>query len=310
VDATRIGVDGKSFGGYLTLYALIHAPDVFRCGVAGAAPTDWTYYDTIYTERYMRTPQENPKGYAATNLIAKVDQLKAAPLLIHGLADTNVHLQNTVNFIQALEAADKPFDFIPLPNLSHSFRGDGLVAALSASVDYLTACLAAAPVATTETVSNPPGIANPASENCIKQGGTLSIKERGDGGQYGICFFEDNRQCEEWAMFRGECPVGGIKVTGYVTPAARYCAITGGQYAITANSNTENEQGTCTFKNGAQCDAWDYFNGKCDPSTGAAVPAVTAAARVPLKNAIASIEPQDVWQNFRSDADSAAFASF
>jgi dipeptidyl-peptidase-4 len=141
VDATRIGTDGKSFGGYMTLYALIHAPDVFRCGVAGAAPTDWSYYDTIYTERYMRTPEMNPDGYAATNLIAKAGQIQARALLIHGLADTNVHLQNTVNFIQALEANDKPFDFIPLPNLSHSFKGDGLVAALMASVDYFSRCL-------------------------------------------------------------------------------------------------------------------------------------------------------------------------
>jgi dipeptidyl-peptidase-4 len=97
VDTTRIGTDGKSFGGYLTLYALLHAPDVFRCGVAGAPPTDWSYYDTIYTERYMRTPEKNPDGYAATNLIDLAGQLQARPLLIHGLADTNVHLQNTVN---------------------------------------------------------------------------------------------------------------------------------------------------------------------------------------------------------------------
>ena len=144
VDATRIGTDGKSFGGYMTLYALLHAPDVFRCGVAGAAPTDWSYYDTIYTERYMRTPDKNPEGYAATNLIDLAGQIQARPLLIHGLDDTNVHLQNTVNFIQALEANDKLFDFIPLPNLSHSFQGDGLVAALSASADYLAACLTGA----------------------------------------------------------------------------------------------------------------------------------------------------------------------
>ena len=143
VDADRIGSDGKSFGGYMTLYALLHAPDVFRCGVAGAAPTDWSYYDTIYTERYMRTPATNAEGYAATNLIAMAGQIQARPLLIHGLADTNVHLQNTVNFIQALEANDKAFDFIPLPNLGHSFHGDGLVAALSASADYLAACLSA-----------------------------------------------------------------------------------------------------------------------------------------------------------------------
>ena len=143
VDAARIGTDGKSFGGYMTLYGLLHAPEVFRCGVAGAAPTDWSYYDTIYTERYMRTPQVNPDGYAATNLIDLAPQLQARPLLIHGLADTNVHLQNTVNFIQALEANDKEFDFIPLPNSGHSFHGDGLVAALMASDDYLAQCLRA-----------------------------------------------------------------------------------------------------------------------------------------------------------------------
>jgi putative hemolysin len=112
------------------------------------------------------------------------------------------------------------------------------------------------------------GSANPASENCVAQGGTLTITERGDGGQYGICMFEDNRQCEEWALLRGDCPVGGIKVTGYVTPAATYCAITGGEYNVTANSGQADEQGTCTFKNGTTCDASEYYNGKCQAQGG------------------------------------------
>jgi dipeptidase D len=155
------------------------------------------------------------------------------------------------------------------------------------------------------------GMANPASENCVKQGGTVSIVERGDGGQYGICTFEDNQQCEEWALMRGDCPVGGVKVAGYVTPAATYCAITGGTYAVTGNSGAEDEQGTCTFKDGSQCDAWDYYNGKCDQSTATAAPTAaattaTAAATpqavvtttVPLKDAVATMDPQDVWQNF------------
>ena len=141
-------------------------------------------------------------------------------------------------------------------------------------------------------------IANPASENCIKQGGTLSIVERGDGGQYGICTFEDNMQCEEWALLHGDCPVGGVKGAGYATPAAVYCAITGGEYAATANSGMDDEQGTCTFKNGAKCDAWDYYNGKCDPSTASAAPTATASAKVPLKDAVAGMKPQAVWQNF------------
>ncbi len=136
VDASRIGTDGKSFGGFLTLYGLIHAPDIFKVGVAGSGPTDWASYDTIYTERYMQKPLENPAGYAAINLVTVANQIKAAPLIIHGLADRNVHLENSINFIQALEQYGKPFYFVPLPNEDHHYEGDGLASALSASVDY------------------------------------------------------------------------------------------------------------------------------------------------------------------------------
>ncbi len=123
-----------------------------------------------------------------------------------------------------------------------------------------------APVQTepSKTETAVPEIANPASANCVAQGGTVSIQERGDGGQYGVCLFEDNRQCEEWALMHGDCPVGGLKVTGYITPAAQYCVITGGSYTITGESNTDIEQGTCTLKSGGICDVWDYFNGECD----------------------------------------------
>jgi Tol biopolymer transport system component/putative hemolysin len=133
----------------------------------------------------------------------------------------------------------------------------------------LSACNPAKPeiqAEPTQTESSTAEIANPASQYCLEQGGTLSIEERGDGGQYGICFFEDNRQCEEWALLRGDCPMGGLKVTGYITPAAQYCAITGGAYAITGGLTAEDEQGTCTFKNGVVCDVWEYYNGKCSPS--------------------------------------------
>jgi dipeptidyl-peptidase-4 len=78
----------------------------------------------------MRTPSQNPAGYAATDPIAAAARIQAEPLLIHGLSDTNVHLQNTVNFIEALEAADKPFNFIPLPNANHSITGNSLVTTL------------------------------------------------------------------------------------------------------------------------------------------------------------------------------------
>ncbi len=108
-------------------------------------------------------------------------------------------------------------------------------------------------------------LANPASENCIRQGGSLDIRKRGDGGEYGVCKFADHRECEEWAMLRGACPVGGVEIAGYVTPAAQHCAITGGRYLVTADSDTDREQGTCFFPTGQCCDAGDYFTGKCAP---------------------------------------------
>ena len=107
-------------------------------------------------------------------------------------------------------------------------------------------------------------IANPASQYCIEQGGTIVIQQRGDGGENGVCIFEENRQCEEWALLRGDCPVGGLIITGYLTPAAQYCAITGGEYAITASSGQADEGGSCTFKNSKTCDVWEYFKGECD----------------------------------------------
>ncbi len=106
-------------------------------------------------------------------------------------------------------------------------------------------------------------IANPASTHCADVGGRLAIEKTPRGDEYGVCLFEDNRQCEEWALLRGECPVGGRKITGYVTAAARYCAINGGRYDITANSGAENEQGTCTLASGKVCAADAYWNGEC-----------------------------------------------
>jgi putative hemolysin len=109
----------------------------------------------------------------------------------------------------------------------------------------------------------PPAVANPASVRCIDSGGTLRLERLPDGGQYGVCLFVDNRQCEEWALFRGDCPAGGLRVTGYVTPAARYCAITGGHYRVTAQSGTADEKGTCTLPGGKVCDATAYYGASC-----------------------------------------------
>lgn len=155
-----------------------------------------------------------------------------------------------------------------------------LVVAVLAAAVTLTACNLA-PASTNRAVTNnntnqpaeqasdtSTQIANPASVNCDKQGGTLLLKDKVvDGqnlGQYGICYFEDNRQCEEWAMMRGDCPVGGLKVTGYATVAATYCAITGGTYTITKQESGEApEQGNCTLKSGKACDVWKYYKGEC-----------------------------------------------
>ena len=142
------------------------------------------------------------------------------------------------------------------------------VVRLSSTMFLLALCTAALLIGCGSTNPQIPSgqLDNPASENCIKQGGTLNIQKNGKGDEYGVCTFEDNRQCEEWAMLRGECPVGGVKITGYVTVPAQYCAITGGEYKVTGGSNTDQEQGICTFKNTKTCDVWDYYNGKCSPN--------------------------------------------
>ena len=108
-----------------------------------------------------------------------------------------------------------------------------------------------------------PQLANPASVNCTQQGGTLTLERRPDGGQFGVCVFVDNYQCEEWALFRGECPKNGLRVTGYVTPAGRYCAITGGRYSVVSAPGASPERGICTPANGNSCDADAYYRGTC-----------------------------------------------
>ncbi len=108
------------------------------------------------------------------------------------------------------------------------------------------------------------GLANPASVNCDKVGGELQIEKDAAGAEYGVCVFEDNRQCEEWALFRGECPKGGLKVTGYRTPSARYCVIRGGEYTVTVPaSEAKTEQGHCELPGGDSCSAHDLFDGTC-----------------------------------------------
>jgi dipeptidyl-peptidase-4 len=122
VDADRIGITGGSYGGYLTLYALTRAPDVFRSGVAGAPVTDWKHYDTIYTERYMGTPADNPEGYEAASPLAKAGELQGELLIVHGSSDDNVHLANTLAFVAKLIEADRPHRLLVHPRQRHGFR--------------------------------------------------------------------------------------------------------------------------------------------------------------------------------------------
>lgn len=125
-------------------------------------------------------------------------------------------------------------------------------------VGLLAACSAKAP-----SVQR----ANPASTHCIQEGGK-HVVERGPGGEFGVCQFPDNRLCEEWALLRGQCPKGGVHVAGYLTVAARYCAITGGRYSVTGRSGAADEQGTCTFPNGGTCEADAYYRGTCHAPAG------------------------------------------
>ena len=123
VDKNRIGIWGWSYGGWNTLMSMSEGRPVFKAGVAIAPPTNWRFYDTIYTERYMRTPQENPKGYDEVNPIARASNLSGALLLCHGLADDNVHYRNIAEYVEALVQADKDFRQLVYTNRNHSIFG-------------------------------------------------------------------------------------------------------------------------------------------------------------------------------------------
>lgn len=123
VDKDRIGIWGWSYGGWNTLMSMSEGRPVFRAGVAVAPPTCWRYYDTVYTERFMRTPKENKSGYDEVNPIARAPKLHGALLICHGLADDNVHYQNTAEYVEALVQADKDFKQLVYTNRNHGISG-------------------------------------------------------------------------------------------------------------------------------------------------------------------------------------------
>jgi len=122
-DRTRVGIWGWSYGGYMAANCITKGADYFKMAISVAPVTDWKFYDSIYTERYMRTPDENSDGYKEGSPLNYADEVKGHYMLIAGTGDDNVHFQNTVEFVQALEKAEKPFSLMIFPDKNHSISG-------------------------------------------------------------------------------------------------------------------------------------------------------------------------------------------
>jgi dipeptidyl-peptidase-4 len=122
-DPARIGIHGWSYGGFMTVNALLNAPGVFHAGFAGAPVTNWLNYDSIYTERYMGLPIDNPEAYRVTALAPKAGNLKGKLLLVHNFEDDNVLFQNSLQLVNALELAAKQFEYMLYPQKSHGVTG-------------------------------------------------------------------------------------------------------------------------------------------------------------------------------------------
>jgi dipeptidyl-peptidase-4 len=125
VDPARIGVFGWSYGGYMALMCLMQAPETFTAGVAGAPVTDWSLYDTHYTERFMGTPKENPAGYAWGNVLTHAQKLSGPLLVIHGMADDNVLFTHSTALFKKLQDLGKPFEVMPYPGSKHGLLRHG-----------------------------------------------------------------------------------------------------------------------------------------------------------------------------------------
>ena len=123
IDSSRMGIWGWSYGGFMSSNALFKGNDVFKMAIAVAPVTSWRFYDSIYTERYMTTPQENASGYDNNSPINHVDKLKGDFLLIHGTGDDNVHVQNTMRMVEALVQANKQFEWMIYPDKNHGIYG-------------------------------------------------------------------------------------------------------------------------------------------------------------------------------------------
>jgi dipeptidyl-peptidase-4 len=123
IDEDRTGIWGWSYGGFMSTNCILKGNDTFEMAIAVAPVTSWGFYDTVYTERYMRTPQENPSGYDDNSPFNYPELLKGKYLLVHGSGDDNVHVQNSMRMIEALVQANKPFDWAIYPDKNHGIKG-------------------------------------------------------------------------------------------------------------------------------------------------------------------------------------------
>lgn len=137
VDSTRVAVHGWSFGGFMTISLMLNYPELFDVGVAGGPVTDWKWYEVMYGERYMDTPQENPEGYQATSLLDKVQKLKGKLMIIHGMQDDVVVPQHSLELVEAFIKAGKQVDFFPYPSHPHNVQGKDRVHLMEKVTDYV-----------------------------------------------------------------------------------------------------------------------------------------------------------------------------
>lgn len=142
VDASRMALFGWSYGGFMTAYFMLHHPGIFKAAVAGGPVIDWTFYEIMYTERYMDKPEENPEGYKATDLTRKIDQLKGKLLLIHGMQDNVVVMQHSVNLVRAAVSKNIQLDYMIYPGHEHNVLGKDRAHLYQKITDYLQQHLA------------------------------------------------------------------------------------------------------------------------------------------------------------------------
>jgi len=137
VDTTRIGLHGWSFGGFMTLSLVLHHPGIFKAAVAGGPVTDWKYYEVMYGERYMDTPNENPDGYKQTSVVEKAGELADHVLVIHGAQDDVVVMQHSLEFINACIKKRRQVDFFVYPDHKHNVTGKDRIHLMQKITDYL-----------------------------------------------------------------------------------------------------------------------------------------------------------------------------